>query len=489
MDKNQYLLETELTQLKTRVDSEPLVILEITQQCLVRCEQVMFEEGAIQSLMLMARSCWNLMDYQKGLKYIKEAYKRQKRLDTDLFLPEILHLHALQFWGQAKYYSAQQFWINALEQSALVDDVEMQIECLIGLGNIWRMTHEYKLACSTHQLAVQVANNSRISWIEGKARIVLAWDYYLLNNYAEMLSVLDAAEEILKDHKDDTWHAEIWDFRGLALLGLERLDDAERATDKAHHLAVEHNLVWMKAHSYISRARLELLRERPEQAAELLRLAEQSANKFDNGELLSQICYQQSLVAEENQDFKAALVAFKKYRQYSIGMLREQTSRVSLDKAHTSKRQLEKRARKLINRIRGQHEYDPEKHFSYVVSETFWWEQLMQFKTELKHSNHSIIMFHHIDSAYLDVCTEIAHTLCNQDDFISRLSSERVALMISEKGKAAEHTFQTLTTMLDIYPWHRKGLKGSKPSVSLTDILTFPFTLEQLEEDDSEVTE
>ena len=142
MDKNQYLLETELEQLKTRVDSEPLVILEIAQQCLVRSEQVLFEEGAIQSLMLMARCCWNLMDYQKGLKYIKEAYKRQSRLDTDLFLPEILHLHALQFWGQAKYYSAQQFWITALEQSALVDEVEIQIECLIGLGNIWRMTHE-----------------------------------------------------------------------------------------------------------------------------------------------------------------------------------------------------------------------------------------------------------------------------------------------------------------------------------------------------------
>jgi hypothetical protein len=243
----------------------------------------------------------------------------------------------------------------------------------------------------------------------------------------------------------------------------------------------------MKAHSYISRARLELLRKRSERAAELLKLAEQSANEFDNGELLSQICYQQSLVAEESQDFKAALIAFKKYRQYSIGMLREQTTRVGLDKARSSKRQLEQRARKLINRIRGQHEYDPEKHFSFVVSETFWWEQLVLFKTELKRSNHSIIMFQHVDPDYLDVCTEIAHTLCNQNDFISRLSSERVALMLSEKDEAAEQTFKTLTTMLDMFPWHRKGLKGSKPTVSLNDILTFPFTLEQLEEDDAEV--
>lgn len=116
-------------------------------------------------------------------------------------------------------------------------------------------------------------------------------------------------------------------------------------------------------------------------------------------------------------------------------MLKEQTTRVGLDKARSSKRQLEQRARKLINRIRGQHEYDPEKHLSYVVSETFWWEKLVLFKTELKRSNHSIIMFHHVDTDYLDVCTEIAHALCNQNDFIARLSSERVALMLSEKAK------------------------------------------------------
>jgi len=117
-------------------------------------------------------------------------------------------------------------------------------------------------------------------------------------------------------------------------------------------------------------------------------------------------------------------------------MLREQTTRVGLDKARSSKRQLEQRARKLINRIRGQHEYDTEKHLSYVVSETFWWEQLVLFKTELKRSNHSIIMFQHVDPDYLDVCTEISHTFCNQDDFIARLSSARVAFMFSEKRRS-----------------------------------------------------
>ncbi|MDF5622533.1 hypothetical protein P3734_23960, partial [Vibrio parahaemolyticus] len=176
---------------------------------------------------------------------------------------------------------------------------------------------------------------------------------------------------------------------------LARLDAAEEATQKAHQLAIEHDLVWMKAHSFISRARLELLRQNTDSAAKLLLAAEESALSFDHGELLSQICFQQSRVAEEQGDFESAFNAFKKYRKHALKMLKEQTHRISMDKARGSKRQLEQRARKLINHIRSQHEYDPEKQFSNVVSETYWWEQLVLFKTELKRSNHAIIMIQH----------------------------------------------------------------------------------------------
>ncbi|EJO2024662.1 hypothetical protein NRC85_002824 [Vibrio parahaemolyticus] len=487
MDKTQIQLEDELNSLKGQVKTHPERTLRLAEQCRIRAEQILFIDGEIKALLVMAHSCWCLMEYRQGLKFIKDAYNKQIQLDTDDHLPEILHIFALQYWGQAKYYSAQQYWINALEQSALVDDIEIQIESLIGLGNVWRITNEHKLAASTHELAVKVANNVRIAWLEGKARILLAWDYYLLNNFIEMLTVLDGATEVLKDHEDSTWQAEIWDFKGLALLGLERLDAAEEATQEAHKLAIEHDLTWMKAHSFISRARLELLRKNTDSAAELLLAAEESALNFDNGELLSQICFQQSRVAEEQGDFEAAFNAFKKYRKHALKMLKEQTNRVSMDKAHGSKRQLEQRARKLINRIRSQHEYDPEKQFSNVVSETYWWEQLVLFKTELKRSNHAVIMIRHSNPAFLDACTELVHSLTTPSDLISRLSSDRLAMLIAEKDQAAEELYRTVHAMLDIYPWERRGLKGPKPTLYLQDILTFPFTLEQLEESYIEV--
>ncbi len=482
MDRSQIQLENELALLKEQITAQPELTLRKAEACRVKAEQILFAEGEITALIIISHCYWCLMDYRQGLRFIKSAYDKQIQLDTDDHLPEILHVFALQYWGQAKYYSAQQYWINALEQSSLADNIEIQLESLIGLGNVWRITNEHQLAASTHELAVKVANNVRITLLEGKARILLAWDYYLLKDFVNMLTILDGATELLKDHDDSTWQAEIWDFKGLALLGLERIDAAEVATQKAYQLAVEHDLTWMKAHSFISRARLQLLRKDTESATKLLLAAEESARSFDNGELLSQICFQQSQVAEQQGNFEAALNAFRKYRQYALKMLKEQRVQISRDKAHGSKRKLEQRARKLINHIRAHHEYNPERQLSNVVSETYWWEQLVLFKSELSQSNHAVIMITHSDPAFLDTCTELIHSLATSDDLISRLSSDRLAIIIADKGLAAEELYKTVKTMISIYPWERRGLNGPEPTSYLQDILTFPFTLELLDQ-------
>jgi hypothetical protein len=297
-----------------------------------------------------------------------------------------------------------------------------------------------------------------------------------------MLSVLDSAEEVLKNNQNPTWKAEIWDFRGLALLGLERLKDAEKATMKAFNLAMDNDLLWMKAHSYISRARLEIIRHNLQAATEYLNKAEKSAKAFDHGELLSQICFQQSVIAERHNDFETALYAFRKYRKYAMQMLKEQTNKLGSDKARSSKRQLDQRARKLINRIRRQVEFTPgERGYSNLVSETYWWEQLILFKSELKASTHAVILISHQDNSFLEVCMELAQCMCNRNDLIARLSEERIGMLIAEKGEKADAAYQFLQQTIAHYPWERRGLTGQPPAVELNDILSFPFTLEQLE--------
>ncbi|WP_117233100.1 hypothetical protein [Vibrio maerlii] len=484
MENNKALLRAELKRLKKRIEAAPLETYHKAEQCLIRAEQYRSTRSIVLALVIMSRCQWSLMDYGQGLKYAKKALIAQNELSSDTLLPEILHIHALNFYGQANYYSAQQYWIQSLEQATLVENATIQTECLIGLGNVWRMVSDYKNAIDAHNVALTVANATQIHWLEGKASILLAWDYYQENNYIGMLTVLDNATEALKFHNDPTWEAEIWDFRGLALLGLERLDDADTATLKAQQLAEKHDLAWMKAHSYISRARLEILRKNHETASEYLKHAVQAASRFDNGELLSQICFQQSAVAEAMGNDKEAYLAFKNYRKYSIGMLHEQSQRLSMDKANESKRQLDLKAKKLVSRIRAQYDYDPEKKFTNVIPETQWWEQLIVYKTELRASNYAVFSLYHSNPDYLDKAIELAHCLCNQDDSISRLNENRVGFLIHNQDNDAQLLSQTLQSMLALYPWQRKGLEPSPPKLRVYGILQFPFTIEQLEEEE-----
>jgi tetratricopeptide (TPR) repeat protein len=474
------LLEIEIVQLKRQLDISPEEVLAKAQQCLIRSKQMHYPEGTIQCFIMMSRCTLHLGKHSLSVRYAKEALAAQNNLDNDRFLPEILHLHAMNFWEDGKCYTAQQYWINALEQSALEEEIEILIECLMGLGNIWRATGASQQACETHELAVKVANNTRIEWLEGRARILWAWDLYLQGNYGEMLTVLDVAMELLESYQNKQWVAEIWDFRALALLGLERLTDAEEATQKAHDLAVVHHLDRVKVHSYISRIRLELMRQNIDKASTLLTQAEQLILDVENDELLAQIYYHQSVIAEQKHQFKQALKAFKKFKKHSLNQLKRQITQESRDRVKSSKKQLEQRARKLINRVRNQYEFDPENHLSNVVSETHWWEQIVLSKTALTCSNHSVIIIYHQNPLYIDICTELAHSLCSKPDLIARLSMDRLGFLLEDTGDIAQNVFYALKQMVDIYPWQRQGLTGPLPSVVFHNILSFPLTLEQL---------
>jgi hypothetical protein len=97
-------------------------------------------------------------------------------------------------------------------------------------------------------------------------------------------------------------------------------------------------------------------------------------------------------------------------------------------------------------------------------------------------------MIEHDDPVYLDICTELVHSLTTTNDLISRLSTNRLAMLVADKGDAAEQIFHVIQSMIKIYPWARKGLAVKQPIMYLQDILTFPFTLEQLEENRAEAS-
>jgi hypothetical protein len=53
---------------------------------------------------------------------------------------------------------------------------------------------------------------------------------------------------------------------------------------------------------------------------------------------------------------------------------------------------------------------------------------------------------------------------------------------VNERGEAAQHMFDVLEKMIEIYPWERKKLHGALPDATLHTIVSFPFTLELLED-------
>lgn len=484
MDKSRYLLEIEIEQFKSRLESAPEEVLSAAEQCLARAKKIDFAHGCIECLTIMSRCAWFLNKPKMGLKFAKEAITFQNQLDHDDFLPLILHLQGWHLFTEGKLFTAQQYWVKALEQAALEENVDIEIECLLGLGEIWRQTQEYELACNTHQLAVQVANKTRATELEGKARVLWAWDLYLLKDYVEMLEVLDVAQTVFEDCNNNQLLAEVWDFKTLALLGLERLEDAEEASQHAHNLAITNNLSWVQIHSSINLASLELMRGNLDKASKLLEHAEISIaeNQDNSSELFTKIYFQQSKIAEQQHNYELALNAFKKYRYHSIEQIKQRKALESADKARELKKQLEQRARKLINRVRGQYEYNPEKHFSNVVSETYWWEQLVLYKTQLTHSHHTVLVIYHPNPRYIDICTELTHSLCTAKDLVSRLSSERLGLLIDEKSFDAKELYRILSAIINLYPWERQDLYDEPPKLLLHNILRFPFTLEQLEQ-------
>ena len=450
------------------------------KEILLQSELIRYHLGTIKASILLSRTHWHLMEYDAGLKAIKSAHKLLQNQESDDLLPEVLHIYALQYWGKARHFSAQQYWINALEQASLTGNIHIELEALIGLGNIWRITDELELAKNTHKLAADRASKLAIYSLAGKASILLAWDKYLLADYLGMLSTLDVADAMLIHWDDPTWQAEIYDFRGVAYLGLNRLDEAEAFSQKAYDIALTHNLTWMKAHSAISQARVAQMKQNFVKATELLTLAETTAKTFDKGELLSQISLLQSKIAEQTHDYEQALIHYKRFRAYEIDLLQEQTSALGRDKTNNSKKRLDMRAIKLINLIRSQLETSTSNVLPYLVPETTWWEYLLANKSQIHNNGHHVLLIQHPDHEFLERMITLCHGLCVQGDQLAKLDSTILAILIKADNYQAQQFYRNIQQFLTMASWLRTSHDPTKAKVAQFSVSAFPLTLEQL---------
>lgn len=440
------------------------------EQQLLLSEELHFKYGIAYSKLIISTSLWHLLEYQAGFTIAKDLLLLHQELKNDDLFPSILHNLALHSWGQAKLYSAQQYWIQALEQSSLLGDHKIEIESLIGLGNIWRMTNSLDQAKSAHNIAAQRANYYRIPHLEAKAFILHAWDCYLLHDYQAMLPVLFKAEQLLSNSNNLTWKSEVYDFRGLAFLGLNDLYSAQQCCNYAHQTAQQHDLVWMKAHSAISLARIASAQSHYARAYELLTYAEVIAHQFDKGELRSQICLELSRIAELTQDYEHALYSYKRYRQYEISLIQEQATSLGRDKTNSSKEQLERRAKKLIQRIEMQLGFNGISSLTYLLPLDKWQQNIETLLSHSSNMDYHLITITDPSEDKLNNLILLGHHYCKHGDSIARISKTEISLLINENDQRTQEIVHSLSSLFSSYPWHRYSLNSSIPSVDYVNL-------------------
>lgn len=440
------------------------------EQQLLLSEKLHFKYGIVYSKLIISTSLWHLLKYQAGFAIAKDLLILHQELDNDDLLPSILHNLALHCWGQAKLYSAQQYWIQALEQSSLLDNNKLEVESLIGLGNIWRMTNCLEDAKSAHNIAAQRANYYRIPHLEAKAFILYSWDCYLLQDYQSMLPVLFKAEQLLSNSNNLTWKSEVYDFRGLAFLGLNDLNSAQQCCSYAHQTAQQHNLIWIKVHSTISLARIASAQSHYAHAYDLLTQAEVIAHQFDKGELRSQICLEQSRIAELTQDYEHALYSYKRYRQYETSLNQEKIDSLGRDKTRSSKEQLERRAKKLIQRIKIQLEFNSISSLTYLLPLDKWQHNIDSLLSHSTSMDYHLVTITDPSEDKINNLILLGHHYCKHGDSITRISKTQVSLLINENDHKTQEIVHSLSSLFSSYPWHRYSLNSTVPSVNYINL-------------------
>lgn len=455
-------------------------------QYLQQCEGLTYQVGSIQCLIIIANNYLQIKDYAKGLVAIQKALDYQYRQLDDKNLPIILHIHAQLNWGLSQYYSALKYWLKALEQACLIDDVKIQIHSLIGIGNVCCINKDYQQAVTTHSIAVKIATRHQLVMLEVQTRVLLAQDYYKLKQYLDMLSTLDITLELQTDNYDSNDLAKIWQLRSLSLLSLDKISDCQHSIMKSCYYANEQQQAIILIELSIYQAEIAIKQQQLYKASMALGRAKSQAKKLNQEKLLSKIYLLQSNIYEQLHKFELALKTYKKYRHLTIERLQNLTLQKGLDTNRRNKELLEYRVKRVVSRLQQSYLSDKPLQQSNLMSESHWWEQVMLAKSAQHLTKHSIVVVHHSHAAHLTVCLDLLQTYSNQNDCIARLSQTKLGLLINADKSTAKQLYAVIQHALQHYPWQHQGLSLSAPQSHHYSIFSFPFTMELLELDQRE---
>ncbi|WP_051279620.1 hypothetical protein [Chitinilyticum aquatile] len=416
--------------------------------------------GVADALIVCALVQWEQMAYRDGLRDAEAALQliRDERLDD--YLAEAWHAQALNYWGLARYSSALQGWLNALELALLTQQHAIALEALIGMGNVWRTGQELERAERVHRQASLYAETASLPVLAGKASILHAWDCYLLKHYERALDALDAASVWLQDCANPTWHAEIHDFRGLVYLELGELALARSESTAAHELAIAHKQIWMIAHSAISLARIANRLGEYALARELLCKAEAEAAHFDQGELLARICLERCALEERDEHPDAALLYYRRYRQYELHQLRQHYAEQRRQHGAQQLAQLNRRADQLLQRLEQTQGLSSRGDVSGMRRREQWLQALQRVCRQ-QESQTALLMLDCPEAA-VPVVRQLVLASLGKSDLPVQYTPGQLGVLLFGLDETGLQCFcNDIVRMLAAYPWWRQGCAGS----------------------------
>jgi len=459
-----------LADVETLIVENPLQAEPKALRIFSRAQQLSDAQAQLVSTMQLARIAWHLNQYEKGVKLCERVKQLLLPEFESQYLSELYHIYALQYWGLERFRSAHHFWNLAMEKSLVHNQLNLQIESLIGVGNVWRVNKNLDLSYSALSLAMTLAEQYELNILAGKSAILLSWVLNSLKQHALMLEVLGKAEFFLQEHPDLTWHAEIKDAKSVALANLGRFSEAELITKEMDQVTIETRGRLVEVHAPISKAMVAVQLKKFDLARKYLDEAEHVALRFNQIELLSELYWLRFELESEQEIAPAMLFYYKKYRQYSVALLRSRSIALGKDRCDLSVDILNYKAELLIGRLEAGAFNVNEGGFPAFREASIWLYACQRAQLE---KNKVVFILEFKSEKELIAILPIVHALCQPQELITRFKKNRLALLVQLQKEQKDKMLDSLQTMLAAYPWWRITPKSSEPSVKLFSVCEF----------------
>lgn len=420
--------------------------------------------------MQLARIAWHLNQFEKGIKLCERVEELLLPEFESQYLSELYHIYAQQYWGLERFRSAHHFWNMAMEKSLVHNQLNFQIEALIGVGDIWRISKEPDLSYSALSLAMTLAEQYDLNILAGKSAILLGWVLNSLKQHGLMLEVLKKAELFLQGYSDLTWHAEIQDAKSIALANLGLFTEAEEITDEMGKASTEIIGRLVEAHVPISKATVAIKLKKYDVARSYLDDAEKVALRFNQLELLSELYWLRFELEQDQKIPEAMLFYYKKYRVFSVKLLRSRSIALGKDRCDLTVDILNYKAELLIGRLEAGAFNASEGGFPAFREASIWLYACQRAQAE---RDHVVFILDLNSEKELIAILPIVHGLCLPHDLMTRFKGNRLALLLQLEDRNRDKMLISLEKMLESYPWWRIGKVDVLPTVNYFSVSDF----------------